>query len=383
MKQYLAILGRQADISQAELRALYGADVVHCDGVAAILNVAPDLDRIGGTIKVAKIIDTFESKNWKQVLLGAGERIDGQHISKRGKQSIGCSVYGERVSPKELNAAVLSLKKSLRDIGYSVRTVPNRTQTLNTAQITHNRLLDDRGVELIVYRHGSSITLAATVEVQDIDRYTARDHGKPVRDARNGMLPPKLAQIMLNLAQTTKDDTVLDPFCGTGTVLIEAMRNGSSVVGSDLADDMVDAAIKNTEWFSAELSDAPSFEVLQADAQTHHWKQPISAVVGETYLGPPLNHAPSPAKLAEVIKTVDALHRKTLVNLAEQLPSGAKICLAVPAWRVKQHTKRLPVVDDLENLGYNRLDLLQGNKPLLYYRPQAVVARELLVLIRK
>jgi hypothetical protein len=36
--------------------------------------------------------------------------------------------------------------------------------------------------------------------VQDIDAYAERDFERPMRDAFVGMLPPKLAQIMLNLA---------------------------------------------------------------------------------------------------------------------------------------------------------------------------------------
>lgn len=60
--------------------------------------------------------------------------------------------------------------------------------------------------------------------VQDIESYTARDQARPMRDARVGMLPPKLAQIIINLALSNNDITeVLDPFCGTGVVLQEGI----------------------------------------------------------------------------------------------------------------------------------------------------------------
>ena len=61
---------------------------------------------------------------------------------------------------------------------------------------------------------------------------------KPYRDMRRGMLPPKLARSLVNLAigaKSPSDMTILDPFCGTGTVLMEAMLLGTHVVGTDLA----------------------------------------------------------------------------------------------------------------------------------------------------
>ena len=84
--------------------------------------------------------------------------------------------------------------------------------------------------------------------MQDIESYTKRDRERPKRDAKVGMLPPKLAQIIINLAagqlpeeklQNICDiplgepiprrllgQTVLDPFCGTGVILQEASADG-------------------------------------------------------------------------------------------------------------------------------------------------------------
>ena len=48
------------------------------------------------------------------------------------------------------------------------------------------------------------------------------------------MLPPKLAQIIVSLSGTQPGQTVLDPFCGTGVVLQEALIMGAIVYGFDL-----------------------------------------------------------------------------------------------------------------------------------------------------
>ena len=49
-----------------------------------------------------------------------------------------------------------------------------------------------------------------------------------------GSMSPKLALCMVNLARTHKGDTVLDPFCGTGGILIEAGDLGVKLIGSDI-----------------------------------------------------------------------------------------------------------------------------------------------------
>ncbi|WP_323736503.1 THUMP domain-containing protein [Methanosphaera sp. ISO3-F5] len=49
-----------------------------------------------------------------------------------------------------------------------------------------------------------------------------------------GSMSPKLALCMVNLAHTRKGDTVLDPFCGTGGILIEAGDLNTTLIASDL-----------------------------------------------------------------------------------------------------------------------------------------------------
>ena len=62
-----------------------------------------------------------------------------------------------------------------------------------------------------------------------------------------GMMPPKLVQMMINIAlsthQSTNQPTIYDPFCGLGTTLIEAANMGMTrIYGSDLSPEMVRAS---------------------------------------------------------------------------------------------------------------------------------------------
>ena len=63
-------------------------------------------------------------------------------------------------------------------------------------------------------------------------------------------LHPKFAKFMINLSRTNKGDTILDPFCGTGGILIEAGLLGRKVIGNDASLVMVKGARLNLKYFS-------------------------------------------------------------------------------------------------------------------------------------
>jgi tRNA (guanine10-N2)-dimethyltransferase len=281
----------------------------------------------------------------------------------------------------------LAIKKAVEATGRPVRIVPNKTLDLNSAQVLHNKLTHRGGWELIFAKYGDSTILAQTLFVQDIEAYAARDQARPKRDARVGMLPPKLAQTLINLANPATGATVLDPFCGTGVVLQEAALMGYNVYGTDLEPRMIEYAKENLEWLKGVYPQIANVEVRfeVADATNHRWSRPFDTVVGETFLGRALTALPDSQTLSGIIRDTDTILRKFLANLATQLPKDTRISLAVPAWKKKEGGfHHLPLIDHLTEMGYNRLDFKHSSyRELIYHRPAATVARQLLVLVKK
>jgi tRNA G10 N-methylase Trm11 len=232
--------------------------------------------------------------------------------------------------------------------------------------------------------------MAQNIAEQDIEAYAARDQARPKRDARVGMLPPKLAQIIVNLAAgkltaDSKQLTLLDPFCGTGVVLQEALLMGYSAYGTDLEPRMIEYSEINLKWlrsFYHQLS-AVSCKLEVGDATNMTW-QPFDFVAAETYLGRPFSALPAPNVLDKVIQDVDTIHKKFLKNVARQTKPGFRMCIAVPAWKASTGFKRLPTLDHLEELGYTRAVFKHvREQDLIYHRENQIVARELVVLQRK
>ena len=394
----ICILGRQPAIGIAELEALYGSDAVRPAGkTAALVDSNVDFKRLGGSHKAGTVLTTLLGTNPQKAFAYLQKNLPAHVGNVEGKLKLGVSLYDLPMPVAKLNANTLTLKKALKTAGQSVRVVPNTEPALSSAQTYHNNLTDERGCEIMVIRDGDSMIIARATDVQGIDAYRKRDQERPHRDTFVGMLPPKLAQTIINLAAFTLDEkrtgttvqstegiTVLDPFCGTGVVLQEAALMGYSVYGTDISEKMVRYSRDNLNWLTEKYRMTTEVFYETADATDHIWRQPVDMVACEGYLGHPFASEPSKEALMETIQTCNVIMRKFLKNIGAQLKPGTPLCIAAPAWFVRGQVYRLPSLDDLESLGYNRIDFVHANREdLVYHRTDQVTGRELVVLTKE
>jgi hypothetical protein len=121
-----------------------------------------------------------------------------------------------------------------------------------------------------------------------------------------------------------------------------------------------------------------------ADAADHIWRQPLSAIATETYLGQPLGgQSPSKEKFAEIVHDTNAVVRGFFQNITPQLAEGTRLCVAVPVWFLGNDTTHLPVIDELASMGLARQTFTHVTEPLMYHREDQITGRELLVLTKK
>ena len=378
--KYLAVLGRQPEISIAELE---------------LSDFCTEINRLGGTQKLAVLL----------------EEKPLEYLSKlpEGKITIGVSDYSAKASKKTATMEALKLKKILVRHGRSVRVVDNKDAILTTATSLHNGLSgkNERKVELIKVDDD----WYKVIGVQDIDAYARRDQTRPARDARVGMLPPKLAQILINLCGPLKPGAVvLDPFCGTGVVLQEAILMGYQAYGTDIDERMVEYSKRNLEWLlksenihsraasgrpvatggrrSSSPCQAPDslesniFRISKGDATSFSWEQPIDAVACEGYLGKPMSQIPGDLKLKEQKQECGSIILGFLKNLSSQIKAKTPVVIAAPAWlRGENKYERLDILDEIEKLGYNVNN--KSREGLLYHRPEQIVARDIIILRKR
>lgn len=92
-----------------------------------------------------------------------------------------------------------------------------------------------------------------------IDRggYDHRNPGK--RDFFHpGVMMPRMARTLVNIACTRSGETLLDPFCGTGGILIEAELLGMHALGSDFDPAMIAGSRLNAKDSDLLIGDATS-----------------------------------------------------------------------------------------------------------------------------
>jgi tRNA (guanine10-N2)-dimethyltransferase len=67
-------------------------------------------------------------------------------------------------------------------------------------------------------------------------------------------LHPKFARALVNLARASEGEIFLDPFCGTGGILLEAGFIGADLVGSDIKDEMIEGCKENLAKYDVHSS---------------------------------------------------------------------------------------------------------------------------------
>ncbi len=157
-------------------------------------------------------------------------------------------------------------------------------------------------------------------------------------------MPSKMARCMVNLAHAKAESVLLDPFCGTGTSLIEATYIGCRAVGIDAQRRMILGTQKNLRFFNISAEG-----LVLADSR----KTPFSKV-DCIITDPPYGRSSSTLK-----STTKQLVEEVLASSRELLGVGQRICIALPI-QVNGcgKTERLAEVlkSHIANLGFKTIE---------------------------
>lgn len=259
-------------------------------------------DLLGGTVKVAEEADLDQSIT----------------------TDFGISDYTGKVN-------ILKLSKKIKAETGKRFVLPRQGAALSSVVVKKQKL-----TELIFTTAG----VFKTIWVQDFEAWNLRDYGRPAVEAHIGMLPPKVARQMINIAG---GKTILDPFCGVGTILIESLVTGRQAIGSDINPKQIARTQKNLEWFGEKA------ELFIWDARKISEKVPsVDAIVTEADLGPG-----------------PGLNELYINCLKDWQKITKKVVIALPS---------AEVVDKARSIGYS---LLAG--PIVYSRPGALIKRHIMV----
>lgn len=409
MTKYLFILGRKQLISIAELIAVLPTDSQYLHfqydqllvETNEIENPQAFLNKLGGTIKIIKInqeIKGNEANAIKALADQAAEKFTGRTDKVRYAYFVKTLKQRPEIFLKK---ALAEAKKKLKSLELSSRFINNNFQNAPIALLKGEGIMK-KGAEFAAIEIPGQWMIGETIAIQDIDAYSERDYERPERDARLGMLPPKLAQVMINLSGA-KAGVIYDPFCGIGTVMMEANLMGYDAVGSDVSREALAKADSNLHWIHKKSELTQTYRLFQADATSlshGHLPEEIAAVVSETYLGPPKKQTPEPEKIEMTFIEIEDLLGNFLEAIGQLIKPGTPIVITLLTYRNTHHMgpkfySMDRFIENIDQFGFHTEELIDADiaadlkiktseslDRLLYEREDQVACRTIVKLVK-
>lgn len=334
---------------------------------------------LGGTIKIGEIKthmatqiikDAFGEKS-KQAQKQISEKIASSGIAdimanSSEKPFFGISVYCtnnylqsslgsiQRFVGSAIKEKLVELGKKSQFMGFKDK---KHTQ-LSHVEVIKKKLVENQA-EVLLCIGKDKTWIATTVAVHNPFDFQKRDIYKPNQRAIFGM-PPRLARMMINLAFCKAGKTLLDPFCGVGTILQEALLEGASVVGMDVNSWCVKAADENLDWLTREyeLKDV-DFRIVQGDVDMLAEKiglETVDCIVSEPDLGPALKQFPTEPYAQKIIEKLEPLFSDFIEQAHMVLKPNGRLVLVTPFIKTRSGQPVIMLIDEaVKNAGFKRV----------------------------
>ena len=334
MEKYFFVLGRYPEISLSEIQSVLKKNNLNnipevSSSEIAVFELSSGFDThsvfksLGGSIKYGIILGEVslidDQKDFQKYFESSYliEKVIPQGLKK---VHFGLSIYvagAKREITKKLEENLLdfqlNIKNNLKDALIKAGFLRIKEKSLSSVAVEKNHLLQ-KGFELDLLALSEKIMIGKTQGVQDFESFARRDMFRPKKDKKSGILPVKLARMMVNLLPEMPR-VILDPFCGSGTILMEAALLGvKKLIGTDIQKRAIDDTKTNLEWVIKQFNlnknefrfDLKTSDIRFLDKEIP--KNSINAIVTEPFLGPPLFREPDEFQSQKIIKELTPLY---------------------------------------------------------------------------
>ncbi len=409
MNTYFFVLGTNHTLSKIDIVNLLGKkgvdlEIVEASEEVLVIKTEQALDtgalvgELGSAAKIGEVLKSYPADSFPENFLAEVEKFGFE------KTRFGVSVYNGGGGFKSLNQVWFLAPKLAREIKekLGIAYLPVKERELSSVVVDKTGLLKE-GFELVLMAGQKGIYVGKTLAIQDYEGYSLRDYGRPARDPESGMVPPKLAKMMINLAAKDKNDLFLDPFCGSGTVLQELVLLGyKNLVGSDSSAKSIADTQTNLNWLFSKFNLSEKdfrIELFQSDVAKIASKvnfKTVSAIVAEPYLGSPKARYFNPEQIKKEVHKLEALYLAAFEEFRKGLKDNGAIVIIFPVFRFKNQFFNLEILEKLRVLGFKPRDFIpqkpKGGELLklnltprgsvVFFRPGQTVSREIFVFER-
>jgi len=253
------------------------------------------------------------------------------------------TVSGYECNPHVFEEAKNTVSQILKDasLGKSrfIRPDSSAEETeLKITDLLRNVLIDEegkrvRGLDVIVDCSLDEVCYGYTQFTSNLESFRERDFGRPYQDP-TVTLSPRLARILVNLCGLQRGKTILDPFCGLGTIPQEALLLGYNTVGIEISSSVVTRCRENLDWLRNRFQVSPklSSKILRGNAFN---LEPsvlprVDAIASEPILLSKLERNPSSEKAEEMIRAASEKYRLAFRAFSSILRPEGKVSIVAP-----------------------------------------------------
>ncbi len=401
--RYYFILGRYPDLSKHEIFAVLRkkeleSSIYYESSIVLVLETAGELPIhelnkiLGGTIKIGRVLQSFPQSVHPDKINDylTSDALFIEYLPKATQKiTFGISLYPyprhqSRHNPwlRIQHELIKNLKNHLEAQGFKTRYPHLDGSFLSSASVEKNKILRD-GVEIVIIETPTEVLFGKTLAVQEFESFSNRDYGRPKRDMESGIMPPKIARMMINIAEIPSSGELLDPFCGSGTLLQEALLLGYvHVIGTDISQKAVSNTKTNLTWLKKQHLVENDARIFIQDVTKLSEKFPqnsIDAIVTEPYMGPNLKHKSHLKAVQEVKTELETLFLGAFKQFAKVVKSDGSVVMIFPVFHVNNHYLYLDILEKIGALGFSQVILTKEKRnSIVLGNQQDFVLREVL-----
>lgn len=353
------ILGRNPELSRVEILEFLKARgrthkeiLFHEDILIIETNEGErfDIQEFGGTMHLGQI--TFEgTQEQLKKYLELEEIIPADKFSYAIHGDLDTQILKDKFKSER--------KKAAQKHGRGLLEYQDGHKGQNPKADFHIFFHEDKG---IIYQ-------GLATQTYDPTEVKKRDMQKPIR--REALaISPRLSKILINLSGAKPHDRLLDPFCGIGSILQEALIKKINIHGIDKDKQAALDAEQNIKWLIREYKVQAKYQIDNNDSRRAPDLQ-FAAIATETPLGKLLTKKPSDNQAQQIIQNFEAYMVPILKRLKKVKKPSAKIAITFPVIR-NFHVNAQKMAE--------RSGLRIYIHPILESRKDQFISRDILVL---
>jgi len=265
--------------------------------------------------------------------------------------SLYCTRGDQEAEYEELSEQLLA---TIRHYGLKKA---NLIRSRSGPEMYSDRVLSRSAMDFVVFPISAASQWGVTVYIPETEGYKERSTERPY--VTSGIsLSSRLARLLVNISGVSKGQVLLDPFCGSGTILGETLLKGADCIGVDRNHGSVERTKENLAWFLSKSQRGgqlpPSYSVVTGDATNLRRSlgdQMVDAIVSEPILVPRLSSPPTLEKARRLIKHASSIYSDALYEMSGVLRRGGRMVLVTPSLRTIEGKDVTLSFEDLKEVG--------------------------------